>query len=445
MTQGRANRFAYLEYWAEGKEKRRISNYYLQSYGTRNYVEHWFKPVTNEGFEGMEVKDLLRLERMYAVIGRQYLEEERAIHTVCRFFALDGTPKGDEPRKLSTYERKQRKGFRDTTLVSPGQKVMLWVGTDGKNVLATTWNEMGNKIWDTTLTLPFLSDRYKIKEVLVDDGANPIFLLAPLMPTPDKPLMLVKYLHEKEEYYTEQIILSEVGSVIHVRCDIRKGGGIVVAGVIADGAGVGIRNGVKFRNQANNRMWNHVFFRYYEPKKAGAHDLELVGDMVSPVPGRWLKRYSEEGANFNLSNLIVSEKNAVFMLEENYETRKKLYYYDVACLAFDLTTGELVWNEIIKKRQRDTHSDAFMSYVAGISRGKLRIVYLTERGAAGKLLCTSVDLQTGKRKDKMLASNEEAKYLFFPKRSGMVSNYDMVLIGRGNPSQNDYKLITISF
>jgi len=86
-----------------------------------------------------------------------------------------------------------------------------------------------------------------------------------------------------------------------------------------------------------------------------------------------------------------------------------------------------------------------MSYVAGVARDKLRLVYLTERGAAGKLMCTSIELGNGRRKDKLLASNESAKYLFFPSRSGMVSNYEMVLIGRGNPSQNDYKLITISF
>jgi hypothetical protein len=75
----------------------------------------------------------------------------------------------------------------------------------------------------------------------------------------------------------------------------------------------------------------------------------------------------------------------------------------------------------------------------------LRLVYLTERGAGGKLMCTSIELGNGRRKDKLLASNESAEYLFFPTRSGMVSNFEMVLIGRGNPSQNDYKLITISF
>ncbi|MEO1450090.1 MAG: hypothetical protein AAFV07_11215, partial [Bacteroidota bacterium] len=54
-------------------------------------------------------------------------------------------------------------------------------------------------------------------------------------------------------------------------------------------------------------------------------------------------------------------------------------------------------------------------------------------------------LRPGKPKNKLLASNEEAKYLFYPGRSGMVSNFEMVLISRGNPSLNDFKLITIAF
>lgn len=445
VAQGRSNRFTYMEYWAEGKEGRRISNYYLQSYGTRDYVEHWFKPVTNEGFEGMQVKDLLRLERCYAVIGRQFVEEDRLVHTVCRFFALDGKSKASEPTKLSTYERRQKKTFYDTTLVSPSQKAMLWMGTDGRIVYAATWNESGNKIWNKELELPFMDNRYKIREVSVDDEANPWFLLEPEIPGAGKPLILTKYIHEKEEFYTEQIVVPGAESLIHTHLALMKGGQIAVAGVMASNAGVGFKNGGKFRNPSTANFLNGIFLRYYEKKKTAGPELEIISDKISPIPGRWMKRYAEEGANFSLSRLMIAEKRAVLLLEEHYSTRKKLYFYDVACMGFDLATGEIIWNQIIQKRQRDTHSDAFMSYVSGIARGKLRLIYLTERGAAGQLLCTSIDLASGSRKDKMLASNEEAKYLFFPRRSGMVSNYDMVLIGRGNPSQNDYKLISIAF
>lgn len=445
VAPGRSNRFAYLEFWVGGKEGRRANNYYLQSYGTRSYVEHWFKPITNEGFEPMEVRDLLRLERCYAVVGRQYMEEEKMVHTACRFFGLDGVPKASEPTKLSTYEKKQRKDFRDSTLVSPLNKAMLWFGTDGKRVYAATWNEVGNKVWNKELKVPYLTERYRIKEVLVDDEANPLFLLVPEGPAAGKPLILAKYLHEKEEFYTEQILVPASGTILHSHFALLKEGEIVISGIVAGNGGTGFRNGLKFGNASSAKTWNQVFLRLYKPTKPNEPVLELVSDQVSEIPEKWVNRYQEEGANFKLSRLMVVGKKATLLLEEHYATKKKVYYYDLGCLGFDILTGELIWNEIVSKRQRDSHSDAFMSYVAGISRGKLRLVYLTERGAGGKLLCTSIDMSSGARKDKNLASNESAKYLFFTRRSGMVSNYDMVLIGRGNPSQNDYKLITISF
>ncbi|MEL7534852.1 MAG: hypothetical protein AAFN10_26340, partial [Bacteroidota bacterium] len=63
--------FAFLEFWAEGKQGRRIANYYLQAYGINDYVEHWFKPITNEGFEPMRITEMVKLEKCFAVIGKQ--------------------------------------------------------------------------------------------------------------------------------------------------------------------------------------------------------------------------------------------------------------------------------------------------------------------------------------------------------------------------------------
>ncbi|MEL7340781.1 MAG: hypothetical protein AAGM67_09870, partial [Bacteroidota bacterium] len=69
VTPAGQGNFAFLEFWAEGKQGRRIANYYLQAYGINDYVEHWFKPVTNEGFEPMQITDLVKLEKCFAVIG----------------------------------------------------------------------------------------------------------------------------------------------------------------------------------------------------------------------------------------------------------------------------------------------------------------------------------------------------------------------------------------
>ena len=141
----------------------------------------------------------------------------------------------------------------------------------------------------------------------------------------------------------------------------------------------------------------------------------------------------------------MQEDDLVILLEEQYQKKDLWLYYDVAVVNFSLMGGELKWSRLIKKKQRNRGSEDVLSYVAGISRGKLHLVFLTERGAGGKLNCTSLTMKTGERKDRYLASNETAQYLFFPKRSAMINSREMVLIGMGNPGQNDYKLITLTF
>ncbi|MEM7658972.1 MAG: hypothetical protein AAF399_22810 [Bacteroidota bacterium] len=449
VVPGKTGQFAFLEYWAAEKQGRRTANHYLESYGTRNYVEHWFKPITNEGFEGIRVDNLLRLEKALVVIGRQYQEDSRLIQRVGRFFDVDGVPKGDEPVPISNYTRRPRKNFKDTTCVSLRGRAMLWLGYDDKSVYATAWNSNGKAIWEKDLEIPYWEEKYRLVEAQIDDEGNPFFLLkyagTELPDREPKPLMLVKLDHEKDAYQTEVIPISSVGMLKHAHFQLLRDGGVVVTGVLVRNGGIGIRNGMKLGKEEEPEIWAEMFLKHYAPSETQKDSWEVIMDVFQPMPENWVRSYQQEGANFSLSRLIMAKDQAILLFEEHYTTRKKLYFYDVGCLGVRLSTGEIAWSKIIKKRQRDTNSDAFMSYVAGVARDKLRVVYLTERGAAGQLMCTSVELANGRRKDKMLASNEAAKYLFFPSRSGMVSNFEMVLIGRGNPSQNDFKLITISF
>ncbi|MDX2248363.1 MAG: hypothetical protein SF052_16385 [Bacteroidia bacterium] len=449
VAQGTDHKFVFIEYWMAEKEKRRTENYYIQSYGVRDYVEHWFQPVTNEGFEPMQVTDLLRLENTYAVIGLQYFAEDKEVHTVSRFFALDGKSKTTEPIKLSTYTKKPKKDYEERIEVSPRMKYMVWMGKILENYYFSVWDGAGNEVWKKELTIPYTQDKYRIKDLRIDDKGNLYFLMEPNVPVvfrkEKKPLILVRYILEKEEFLTEIVELGGFSDVMDSHLTFLKNYDIIVAGVLSTEGAIGIRNGENLGSEAISRAWSHVFLKRYSREETNWNQLILAADSISPIPERWIKHYQENGANFSLSKIVTENETAVVILEEHYMTKKKLYYYDLGCLGFNTTDGSLIWNEIVEKRQRDSQSNAFMSYVSGVARDRLRLVYLSERGAAGELLCTSIELATGKRKDKMLVSNETSTYLFFPARSGMVSNFEMVLIGMGNPDQNDFKLITISF
>ncbi|MEZ4776323.1 MAG: hypothetical protein R3D00_24320 [Bacteroidia bacterium] len=449
LAQGADHKFVFMEYWMAGKEKRRTENYYIQSYGIRDYVEHWFQPVTNEGFEPMQVTDLRRLENVYAVIGLQYFQEEKETHTVSRFFTLDGSSKSTEPVKISSYTKRPRKDYEERIEVSPRMKYMVWMGKILENYYFSVWDGNGNEVWKKQLDIPYIQDKYKVKDLRVDDKGNLYFLMEPNVPVvfrkEKKPLILLRYIVEKEEFLTEIVSLDGLSDVMDSHLAFLRNYDIIVAGVLSTEGATGIRNGVNAETEGGSRAWTHVFLKRYSREENNWNQLTLAADSISPIPEKWIKHYQERGSDFSLSKIITENETAVVILEEHYMTKKKLYYYDLGCLGFNTTTGGLVWNEIVEKRQRDSQSNAFMSYVAGIARDRLRLVYLSERGASGELLCTSIELDTGKRKDKMLASNEASNYLFFPARSGMVSNFEMVLIGMGNPDQNDFKLITISF
>ena len=451
VAPGLDNKFVYLEFWAAGKQRRRADNFYIQSYGIRDYVEHWFTPVTDEGFEPIEVKDLIRLNKSYAVIGFQYFNDERTVHLVSRFYNLDGSSRSTEPLKISTYKKRPKKNYTEWIETSMRNKYMVWMGQDLKEMknYVSVWDGKGEKLWEKELTIPNLDNKYKVSEMKIDDHGDLYFLLEPDVPflnrQEKKPLILLRYKADKEAFLTEIVNVDEQSDIMNSHFAFLRNGDIVIAGVLSRAEAEGIKNGAKLGQEGITRNWTHLFLKRYSRDEENRDLWVTVADSISKVPATWKKRYAEEGSNFNLSRLVVDEEYCALMLEEHYKTKKKLYYYDLGVLGFDTRNGSMVWSKVIKKRQRDSQSDAFMSFVSGISRNKLRLVYLTERGAQGELLCTSIEMKTGKRKDKMLASNEATNYLFFPTRSGMVSNFEMVLISMGNPTQNDYKLITISF
>lgn len=445
-ARGALNQFVFLEFWAEGKEGRRVSNHYLQSYGIRGYVEHWYKPVTNEGFDAMEVTGLKRLQDCIAVIGHQYISEVKQVHTVARVFALDGTPKASEPIKISNYERKPKRGYKETVEISPKNKCMLWMGNTFSEHYVSVWDQYGKELWSKQLELPYVKEKFQVIETHVDDKGNAYFLMGGGTPNPledgAKSLLLVRYMHGADQFLTEMIPGEGDQNFVRSHFQLLENDDLFVAGVLSYPGAQGIKNGIKIGKTVD---WTHFFAKRYTRSEEDKSQLEMVADSVSAIPSGWIDQYALEGTNFAFSELTVDKNYAALIMEERFTNKKRMYYYDVGCVGFDVRNGGMIWRQIIKKKQRDSSSDAFLSYVKGISRERLRMVYLSERGASGQLLCTSIDMATGKRKDKMLASNEAAEYLFFPARSGMVSNYEMVLIGRGNPSQNDFKLITIAF
>lgn len=435
-------RFQYVEYWTDSAASRPIANYYLQTY-TRQYAEQNYQPITKPGRPVMQVRDLLSLAPGAVVIGTQ----ERADglpHTVAAFFDADGEHTRDSLAQLSCYDRKPRRNYREWIEVSPKGSYLIWMCRNGKDHFASVWTKRGEEVWHNFLALPYLKDKYNLADVAVDDDGTPYFLMMPDKPDPGQPLMLLSYQDTAQHYQELAITPDAAGVVRQADLHLAPDQAILVAGTIEREGSPLLRNGAELDEEVG---WSHVFLSRYDRKIRYDLPAEITFryHAVHALPEEWITRYGEEGANFADYRLVVTNELVIFMAEEQYQRKDRWYCYDLTLHALTLADGSLRWRRTIDKRQRDRGSSSLLSYVAGIARGKLRIVYLTERGASGKLNCTSIDLRDGQRRDKYLASNETSRYLCFPSRSGMVSDDEMVLIGLGNPGQNDYKLITVRF
>ena len=440
VAPGGAGKFVYLEWWAQGKQGRRDANYYLQNYGTRDYVEYWFKPLTDMGFERMSVSDLIKMEHVYAVIGKQYRPDlDRQVFTVARFFDLEGKPVDFKPALLSTFP-KNNKNQAEWVTASPQKKALLWFGVYGKDCYMSLWGSYGGNRWEKTAEIPYSKEKYEVDQVKVTDNGE-IYLLLINNKTPSAPLILAKYLPVEEQFQTVLVNRDPSHNLAEVKMDLNPSGEITLCGVYSSTGAIGLSNGAKFA-KPDIKNYSHLFFQRFTENKS---EWTTTVDSVYAVPEKWISFFEETGSNFSSLKVFSTRAQTALVLEEQYSDRKKSYYYSMGIASFDMKTGQLLWSDIVEKKQRDQGSAHFMSYVPGVVGDRLRLIYLTERGARGKLMCTSLNMETGKRRDKMLASNESAEYLVFPKRSGMVSSHEMVLVSMGNPSQNNYKLITITF
>ena len=437
--------FVFLEYWAAGVEGHRTANYYLQSYGIHNFTENWFRPVTEEGREEMQIADLQRTTEGHVVLGYQYISELRTAHAVGRFFDLAGKPIEDDPIQLSNYEKAPGKNFRDRFVMSAKGNLVMWMGQDSRSLFMTVRRGNGKLLWEKTMKLPDVQVRYEISDVLLDDLGNPLFLMNLIKPTFTlrdtlTPPLLMRYLHEQDTLVIDPVRVKAHAFVVNAQIGHLPKGEIVVTGALSDAAGPGILNGEKAGKTP--LRWTHVFFHRYRPEEK----FRLAASAISPIPEKLTAFYAENGANFSRAQLVLHQENAALLFEEYFSGKDRVYFYDIACLGFDIKTGAQTWSQVVQKKQRGgANAGTFLGYTAGVARDRLRIVYLTERGAPGKIMCATIDMHSGERKDKVLASNEDSRYLFFPSRSNMVSGGEMVLIGMGNPDQNDFKLITIGF
>ncbi|MCB9235139.1 MAG: hypothetical protein H6581_26020 [Bacteroidia bacterium] len=445
------DKFAFVEYWVRGTE-RKETGYYLQGYDTE-FNENWAQITSKPGTAPLDVFHLTRMKENIALLGHQYNPaSKKQPNTMVQFYSPDGVPKGGLI-KMSNYDKKAKKGYEDYLAQSVDGGKILWMGHNPndsykkRNYFFSVWSDDGRQTWGKKLVLPFQDQKYKAKQATVDEKGNLYLLMEyeimtnSVKDTLFRPVIL-RY-DSRENKFTQHALNFRNSSFPDGRIHINQDGDLIFLGILSDGSEGGFLNGAK--SSGVPLKWNKIVYKKFNISR----ELTLTEEKVIDLPENWMNKYAKNGANFSKSELIENQGRLYWIMEEFYTQihNKQLQYAynDVGVITLDMKKGEIIWANTFSKLQRDYSSGRLLSYVAGISPGKLNFVYLNERGAQGKIVCTSFNLNTGETTSVDLARNQESKYLFFPKRSAMINSSTMVLMGVGDPVGNDYKLIKITF
>ncbi|WNJ16929.1 hypothetical protein [Pontibacter sp. G13] len=447
VVPGPPDQFCFLEFWNSGAQGRTREGHYIQCYGTRNYVEFWYQPAQHRGFHDFEVKGLEKVGNNFWVFGYKVPEDGKHLQTFARIFDPEGNPAHEDPISISNDERKRSNSFEDRWIVAPKGKFVGWMGESGRKTYLSLIHGNGTPLWDTVMTLPHIEEDYRLKRALLKENGTWVFLMLPKNPLPGKPALITSYNGFKESWSELWVNAHPTGEIHSADMLFTSEGELIISGLLTNTGESSLMNGENLSGSRRMKSLSGMFFHRYTTNPRD--DMAWVDGVqeLTPVPARWIHTYGKEERipNFSEMQLIADRNHVVMLLEERFKNRKRQCAYDIGAVCFQIESGKSLWGRRIKKRQRTSSSPAYLSFVPGISGKKLRLVYLSEINTRGNLVCTSIELDSGKRKDKAMASNDRADYQFFPDQSGMVSTQNMVLIGRGGPLQNDFKLMTVSF
>lgn len=444
-------KFTFVEYW-EADSERKFANHYLQSYNGR-FEEQWYRPITKDNNPRFEsVQHVIRLQNALGVIGPQYNASIKRMDTKLQLFELDGRDKGSL-QTISNFTKKAKKGYDELIAFSPDNKNLFWMGHNPtasnkkRDFYCSVTSDAGNRLWSKRLLLEPTQSKYLVRQATIDNRGNAYFYMVyetatnTVKDTVNLP-KIVRYDFKENKFSTYSLDFKGM-SVPEGMIKVTEAGDLVFVGMLSDGTENGFLNGAK--RYGAGLKWNKIAYLQFNIQR----ELEKKQEFTMDLPDSWLKRYKERGADFSKAQIVQHKDKVFWVMEENYTTehngRLQHRYYDVAVVAIDMKGGNIAWANYFEKKQIDYFRDEMLSYVMGQSNGMLNFVYLSERGAQGKIICSSFDTKTGELTHTDLARNEREDYLFFPRRSAMISENKMMLMGVGSTERNDYKLIEITF
>ncbi len=441
--------FAYVEFWRKGVMGMLYDGCYISKMN-RYYEGTRPKPIhPKEMVADIRSVRLYRIGSSIATTFKTY-DKKNSNKIYATFFDLRLNPRG-ETFVLGYQLRSHDKIVQWVKAATHGNHLIWWAYDPSlpwkkRHHYVAVYNSSGRSLYNRILLLPHHYEGYRLVEVDTDSKGNLIGILMPerWQYTPEDtafPPILFHYDYRTKTFFWDT--LKTFAHQVPVLQSYVQDNTLLLFGVLAHPDSQAIKNGTL--SDAKPLPWSHLLFARYDLNRRLWRDTL----QITPLPDSLLIVFKERGSNFKDFRIVSDqEQPLIYWLWEEFYTQMKpkgkmFYRYWVAALCYDLDSLKWRWCAIIRKQQRDYVHDKLLSFTPAVSNVFLNILFITEKGAAGKMMCYAINKKTGEYISKLLAHNENSDLYFFPERSAQLSPKVLMLLGPGDPRQNAYRILQI--
>ncbi len=420
------NRFAFVEYFVQGKLKPK-TGYYLECLDTE-YNEVWSVLLDIPSVGESRPIRLIPMARAVVALSFEADPLQRGvIQEVGRFYSLRGQPILPKWTAISVYDRPTSAEGRYA--LSPDSTYLLWYAQEldrkgqASHSWLAVWSENGRKV----VSESDWAIGGRVLSAQPDNKAR-IWALV-LMPGERVPQL---YLYDPRARSSRTWRFE--GDTVWVSPALR----LTAKGVWITALAPASEN--RLTEEGPVGAWRLA----YLPQIVSDSTQPLMGKAL--LPKSFLTR-SRDPIHPQLVELWVAPDSSIYPVWEDRRLKGGTAIADeIWATRWNLTTDSLslAWSYLIEKRQREPLPEA-IGHLSHLSETFLTLLFLTERTGKGVLRAYLINRETGEAVSKDLAQNTAGDLLILPGKAARLSMRDYVIFALPRPGKNGYQIFHIRF
>ncbi len=419
------NRFAFVEYFVQGKLKPK-TGYYLECLDTE-YNEVWSVlldiPLAGEG------RPIRLVPMARAIVALSYETDplqKGVTQEVGRFFSLRGQPLLPKWTPISTYDRPT--SAQGSYALSPDSTYLLWYAQEiDKKGQDRTWLAIWSENARKVATESGWTVGGRILSAQPDNKARVwALVLAPGERVPHLQLYDPKARTSRTWRFAEDTLWIAPALRLTSR-------GVWITALIPASENRPTEEGPV-------GAWRLI----YLPQAFSDSTQPLMGK--APLSKDLLGR-SKDPIGPQLVGFWAASDSSVYLIWEDRRLKGNTAIADeiwVSCWSGAPDSLSLAWSYLIEKRQREPLPEA-VGHLSNLSETFLTILFLTERTGKGVLRAYLLNRETGEALSKDLAQNTAGDLLILPGKAARVSARDYMVFALARPGKNGYQIFHIRF